>query len=297
LACDAAINFWTGDLVVEGGPADDEIRVWFDADPDNGNVVSIAVDCNDEPATQYFWPEDVTGGIYIRGNGGSDIVLVDPSVTDCVFIQGGAGHDILSGGAGHDTIEGGDGADVLRGNGGNDNLRGGAGNDRLDGGAGADVFDGGLDTDTADYSLRIDNLTIDLDNVADDGAAGEADNVKGTVENVWGGRGDDVIIGSAFANELKGNYGNDRLYGGSGRDNLYGGNGDDRIFGEIGDDRCFGGSGKDFINGGSGRDYLFGETGADTFYARDNEWDRVDGGPDNDLATVDAALDAVLSVP
>jgi Ca2+-binding RTX toxin-like protein len=295
LACDASIDLFSRALVVEGSPDAETIEVWYDVD--RGNVVSIAVDCSNAPQTEYFWPDDVTGGIYVRGNGGNDAVHVDSSVTDGVFIQGGDGDDTLSGGAGDDTIEGGNGADVLFGNGGKDTLQGGAGNDRLDGGTGADVFDGGAGTDTADYSSRIENLSIDLDDVADDGAAGEKDNVESTVENVWGGRGDDVIIGNAFANELKGNYGNDRLYGGSGRDNLYGGNGDDRVYGEGGDDRCYGGAGNDYVHGGSGRDYLFGEAGKDTLYARDNAPDHVDGGLDSDVATIDAALDDVFSVP
>jgi Ca2+-binding RTX toxin-like protein len=296
LLCNSAIGFWTGELVVEGTAAADVIEVWYDTDPDSGDLVAIGVKCTNVD-TEYFWPEDVTGGIYIRGNGGNDTVLVDPSVTDGVTIQGGAGKDTLSGGAGGDTIEGGTEADVLLGNGGSDTLRGGSGNDRLDGGAGADVFDGGSGTDTADYSLRIENLEIDLDDRADDGAVGEADNVQSTVENVWGGRGNDLIIGNDFANELKGNYGKDRLYGRGGRDNLYGGENDDRIYGEGGDDRCYGGSGKDYIHGGSGRDYLFGEGDADTLYAKDGEWDHVDGGGGTDRATVDAALDDVFNVP
>jgi Ca2+-binding RTX toxin-like protein len=264
---------------------------------DGGDVVSIAVDCSTAPATEYFWPDDVTGGIYIRGNGASDTVHVDTSVTADVHIQGGDGNDFLTGGSGNDTIEGGNGSDVTRGGSGQDVLRGDAANDRLDGGAGADVFDGGAGTDTADYSTRAESLAIDLDNVADDGAAGEGDNVQDTVENVWGGYGDDLIIGSALANELKGNYGNDRLYGRGGRDNIYGGAGDDRIYGESGDDRCYGGDGRDYLHGGSGSDYLFGEAGKDTLYAKDGVWDSVDGGLDSDVATVDAALDLLLNVP
>ena len=79
------------------------------------------------------------------------------------------------GNAGSDTITIGSGvvgADLYGGSG-NDRLVGGAGDDVLEGGTGADDLSGGGGNDTADYFRRTDDLRIDFDGVADDGAAGE----------------------------------------------------------------------------------------------------------------------------
>ncbi|EML9903092.1 M10 family metallopeptidase [Morganella morganii] len=47
------------------------------------------------------------------------------------------------------------------------------------------------------------------------------------IENAYGGRGNDVIIGNDENNILKGNGGDDVLYGGAGQDQLWGGTGND----------------------------------------------------------------------
>jgi VCBS repeat-containing protein len=77
-----------------------------------------------------------------------------------------------------------------------------------------------------------------------------------TVE-INGGGGDDVLIGSAGANNLNGGDGNDVLYGLGGNDTLKGGNGTDYLDG---------GAGNDILTGGAGGDYLLGGSGADTFW-------------------------------
>ncbi|MGE0748254.1 MAG: M10 family metallopeptidase [Rhodospirillales bacterium] len=61
-----------------------------------------------------------------------------------------------------------------------------------------------------------------------------AENV--TIENAFGGGGDDVIAGNGAANFLAGNAGNDRLSGGDGNDTLAGGSGSDTLTGGDGDD-------------------------------------------------------------
>ena len=95
---------------------------------------------------------------------------------------------------------------------------------------------------------------------------------------VAGGLGDDLIIGSAEADVLRGDLnsrdaqvgvgqddillglgGNDRLGGKGGNDRLFGGDGDDQLWGDDGDDFLRGGLGNDTLtgddaSGGSGRD-------------------------------------------
>jgi hypothetical protein len=133
-------------------------------------------------------------------------------------LVGGAGDDALRGGAGDDTLLGEDQA-------------GGAnsGNDTLDGGPGNDTLRGGDGIDTATYAGRTTQVTVTLDDRADDGSAGERDNVRSDVENAIAGASDDTLVGSATANVLTGGPGNDRLTGAGGADTLVGGSGDDVI--------------------------------------------------------------------
>ncbi|MEO8245274.1 MAG: calcium-binding protein [bacterium] len=56
------------------------------------------------------------------------------------------------------------------------------------------------------------------------------------IENVFGGRHNDNITGSASANVLNGNSGNDVLFGGGGKDTLIGGDGVDKMTGGGGND-------------------------------------------------------------
>ena len=169
------------------------------------------------------------GNDTINGLGGNDT------------IDGGVGNDAIDGGAGNDSVNGQNGNDALTGDSGNDSLNGGAGNDRLQGETGADVFIGGSGTDTAKYSEKTKGLTLDIDNRADDGIAGEKDNIKTDVENITAGSGNDTITGSSAANTISGGSGNDNIYGGSGNDNIYGGSGNDALVGNRGTDRLEGG--------------------------------------------------------
>jgi Ca2+-binding RTX toxin-like protein len=170
----------------------------------------------------------------------------------------------VSGGAGNDSIDGGAGDDALAGEDGNDNLKGGDGRDVLLGGAGADQLSGGGGEDTADYATSTVDLSISLDNAANDGAAGEGDNVRSDVENVTTGSGNDVVTGSAADNVLVSGDGDDTVNGGGGDDVIHGGFGIDRTFGQDGDDFFTSRSGNsegtdpadaDLIDGGGGFDY------------------------------------------
>ena len=124
----------------------------------------------------------------MRGMGGNDTLI------------SGYADDVLDGGGGDDLLDGQTyffGNKLLLGGAGNDTLLGGDGNDTLDGGLGADLMKGGTGNDTADYSSRTANLTIGIGTLADDGEAGEHDNVYNDVENVEGGAGNYFIRGSA----------------------------------------------------------------------------------------------------
>jgi uncharacterized delta-60 repeat protein len=168
--------------------------------------------------------------VEVRGLAGDDL-LRGLSFSDVpVLFDGGDGNDLLLGGSGAERLLGGRGNDRLSGGPGDDVLEGGDGNDVLNGDAGADVFIGGLGNDTADYGDRTDPLTVTIGSgTADDGAAGERDDVRAGVENVSGGANNDTLVGDGVNNILRGNRGNDLLNGGPGADRMFGDAGDDTI--------------------------------------------------------------------
>jgi serralysin len=114
------------------------------------------------------------------------------------------------------------------------------GDDTLDGGPGADWMSGwtGFDTVTyADYTVPV---TVTIDGVANDGAAGEGDNVLTNVERVFGGHGKDKLTGNDATNFLFGGGDNDSLFGLGGTDVLNGEAGTDTVDGGADIDMCLG---------------------------------------------------------
>jgi Ca2+-binding RTX toxin-like protein len=146
-------------------------------------------------------------------------------------IRGGEGADLLYGGPARDFLDGEGGDDQLFGRGGRDFPIGRGGDDRLDGGPGRDDFHGGSGIDTADYSARTAPVRVSLLVAGQDGESGEDDYIQADVENIRGGSGDDVLIGSDGGNTLEGNWGIDWLDGAGGNDRLDGGGGGDTLIG------------------------------------------------------------------
>jgi Ca2+-binding RTX toxin-like protein len=139
----------------------------------------------------------------------------------------------------------------------------------LDLGDGEDFGAGIVATDTLDYAGTTEAVTVNL-------ATGTATGFTSiaSVENVFGGSGNDALTGDAGYNVLGGGAGLDTLIGGDGFDQLYGGDGadsldggagDDGLEGGIGDDTLTGGAGDDGLEGGIGFDTLTGGTGLDRF--------------------------------
>ncbi len=181
-------------------------------------------------------------------------------------MAGSDGADSVAGGDGNDTLTGDAGADHLDGGAGNDALGGGNDDDVLVGGPGADRISGDNGRDTADYAARTAPLTITLDGQANDGEAGEADNVA--VETVIGGSGADKLTGGAGDEQLFGEGGNDQLHGGDGADTLVGGDGNDKLWGDGGLDGMDGGAGNDQLDGRDGLvEYLRCGAGKDEAWA------------------------------
>ena len=145
------------------------------------------------------------------------------------MVLGGGGGDLLQGKAGSDRLDGGPGNDRAFGGAGADDVRGGSGNDVLGGGLGPDGMSGGSGRDIVVYGQRGVPVVVTIGAGANDGVAGERDNVKADVESVQGGRGNDVLTGNNRANRLFGGGGNDRVLGKGGSDVLIGAGDDDRL--------------------------------------------------------------------
>lgn len=222
-----------------------------------------------------------------------------------LLVLGGSGNDVITGGGGADTLSGGAGADKLTGGGGNDTasyataagavtvhlannanntgeaagdilitienltgsgfadtLVGNSGANVLDGGLGADILDGGAGNDTASYSASASAVNVDLTNNTNNAGGTAAGDTFIGIENV---------LGSGFADDLRGDGGNNVLDGAKGSDTLNG---------EAGNDILFGQSGDDVLTAGSGNDQLFGGDGDDTFNLAENltATDKIDGG-------------------
>jgi len=218
-----------------------------------------------------------TGANIMRTNGGNDTLNGDAGDD---ILEGGSGGDALNGGAGEDTADysgssagvnvdvttgtasGGHAAgdsfssiENLIGSAHNDVLRvandvdAGAGNDRVimgDAGIDGDVYQGGTGTDTFDASVYSwgTEVTIDLAGGSWSYFAG-SEAVLG-FDNIEGADGvGEILIGTAAANVINANGGDDTVDGGAGDDTLQGGSGDDTLQG---------GSGGDALNGGTGFD-------------------------------------------
>ena len=186
----------------------------------------------------------------------------------------GASNESDNIGATIEDIHGGSGDDALTGNA-SDNI--------LNGWTGADVLTGlGGAQDVASWEGRGADLVLTLDGASNDGdptlnaGAGEGDRIALTIENIWGGRGDDDITGSSFffnmsggstgLNELRGGWGDDDLEGMGNNDVLYGNGFTELVL--TSDD--------DSLDGGDGNDRLLGDTRNTVFL--DPEPDDLIGG-------------------
>lgn len=267
--------------------------------------------------------ENLTGGSGNDTLKGSDAVNTLTGGGGDDSLDGGGANDTLSGGSGNDNLGGAGGDDTLAGEAGNDSLDGGTGNDSLDGGAdgdtlvgglGADSLAGGDGTDVADYSSALVQVTVNPNGTADDGAAGEGDNVAADVEGAVGGIDDDLLIGNGGNGSLNGGPGDDTLDGGAGSDSMIGGAGVDtatyagrtaavtvtldglandgvagegdnvdaeKVVGGSANDKLTGDAAANILDGGPGNDLISGGPGADLIH----------GGPGNDSLSGDAGRD------
>lgn len=227
---------------------------------DTGDLGDSVIVLDEGAVARGFEVDAGAGGDTVNGSSGSD------------FFKGGPGRDVLTAHGGGDVLDGGDGLD---------DLAGGAGDDRLTGGQDSDLLEGGDGTDTVSWWQETLPVTVTLDDVRNDGVAGE-DHVR-DAERVEGGSGDDVLVAGTTGAFLIGNAGDDAITGSPGEDVLLGADGADRIAAGAGDDIVIGMGGADVIAGEDGADELHGFDGADA----------LDGGAGDDRLEGSAGDDAL----
>jgi Ca2+-binding RTX toxin-like protein len=152
------------------------------------------------------------------------------------------------------------------------------------------VFDDNLDNTIVTSRDVAGNILVNGGAVS---IAGGRPTVANTSEiQVFGTGGNDTIKldetnGALPGAQLFGGAGNDTLIGGSGTDQLFGGAGNDTLIGGAGNDLLFGGAGDDVLTGGTGSDQVFGEAGNDTMIWNPGDGtDLFEGGDGNDTALV-----------
>ena len=200
----------------EGWTHDDTIKYMLEHADDLGYETRVA-----EDGTAYLVKPDGTV-LDMDGSEATDVGLGSLTGRD-------GGDDIITGSSASDIIYGQEGDDIIYGGSGHDTLYGGTGNDLLVG----DDKPGDLDDVTVE-SIKTLFETKELD---------------AFIESVEG----------------KDSNGNDQLFGGVGNDVLLGMGGDDYLDGGAGEDAIFGGAGNDIIvydkadylvSGGSGIDFM-----------------------------------------
>ncbi len=202
-----------------------------------------------------------------QANDGRPGVDADDIGDDVEVLQGSQFADALSGSVAATS-------ERFVGLGGDDTLNGGFGNDIVETGGqadGADRIDGGVGVDTIDFRARTRAVTVTVDaGGADDGEAGERDEVRDT-EQLLTGAGDDTLAGSPVI---------------STGSTFVSGAGVDRITGT---------AGPDGLTPGAGRDTVDARGGADVVRARDGEADTIACGSEIDTLQADAGLDGLTS--
>lgn len=206
-----------GDDILNGGDGDDTLIGGAAA---NGSFNQLNGD-NGSDTTSYasqsaaIYADLNTGGGHIGG------VLTD-LFTSIENLTGGSGNDTLVGNGLSNRLVGGAGDDLLFGNDGNDFFVGGS--------HVASSFNqlwGGNGIDTADYSAETGKVFVDLRAPAghiDSGGGYVLNDLMNSIENVIGGSGDDILVGTDVdANVLNGGAGTDLLFGFDGNDTLIGG--------------------------------------------------------------------------
>ncbi len=225
---------------------------------------------------------DIDGDVLISGEFSSKFYSIENTTFENIYLitkdgftlMGNELDNEIQSGDGADSISAGEGDDQIGSGAGNDTVYAGLGDDLIIGGDGKgyDKYYGGEGSDTVKYTSAIWGITVNLTrgtaashiNPAQrtnrDAASIGSDKLY-EIENVIAGDFNDVLSGNRFANDIKGEDGDDRIDGKAGNDTLYGGSGNDVLIGGIGNDTLTGGQGDDTYDIDSLSDVIFEAAG------------------------------------
>lgn len=158
----------------------------------------------------------------VLGLAGDDTLQVSGANS---VVGGGAGDDTIQVLSGNATIDAGSGDDRVTGSAGDDVIDTGSGNDYVVASAGNDVYTGGSGFDTLDFSHAKSGLDIDISKGI---ATGTGVNTSFD--------GFEKVIGTSFADTIKGSSGDDVIDGGRGNDTIRSMAGADTLTGGEGHD-------------------------------------------------------------
>ncbi len=255
------------DLITAEMSAELDINAGFGADDvtvTTGSALQVFAGPGDDVVTAI----DVRGSFIFGGTGNDMLEVTGGSAHN---LRGDGGDDQLHGGAADDFMQGGDGNDEIRGGDGADRLFGNDGADQVYGEAGADVINGGIGKDALYGGWGDDNITGGLGDDEIYGSIGN-DELFGSIgrDTIYGGPGLDLLAATIAPSNYPtletaplADVGGSRLFGGPGNDSLVGSNRWDRMQGGPGNDSLYGFEGRDFLRGGSGNDSLVGGGGID----------------------------------
>jgi Ca2+-binding RTX toxin-like protein len=333
-----------GNDVLRGGDGADTLRgdagndtleggnntLWFDIDladyqfVGNGitvNLVTGVADAGSDGMDTLVGMEGAFGGA------GNDLLVGDDGYLN--FFRGGLGDDTIQAGDGYDIIDyqfgsptGGVTVDLAAGTAtggaGNDQLTGiesvwgtafadlligGAGDENFRGNAGNDTLRGGGGQDSADYGGASGGVSVDLQAGSSSGPDGN--DVLESIEEVFGSAHADLLLGDAGDNGFRGGLGNDTIDGRSGTDTVSytiargavtvnlaqgtatGADGNDalagieNVLGGLFDDLLVGDAGANWLRGD---DSAFGGAGDDTLSGGGGD-DTLEGAGGTDTAT------------
>jgi Ca2+-binding RTX toxin-like protein len=239
------IDGGAGTNTLVGGAGNDLLRAGSGADTFVGGAGSDTV--------SYFATANAVTVDLEAGTGGGGYAQGD-SFGGVENVSGSDGGDSLTGNGDANLLAGYVGNDTLVGGTGDDRLDGGVGDDVLRGGAGADQLVGGAGRDTISYSGSTDAITVDLGAGTASGGEADGDTLSG-IEGVEGGQSADTLTSAAdfvFNTSttpltITGTpVGHDVLFGGAGNDTIIGDSDNDKLQGGLGndtfiyDDRNFG---------------------------------------------------------
>jgi Ca2+-binding RTX toxin-like protein len=257
------LNGGIGNDTMIGGDGNDFFIIDADVDTGIDTITETAIGGID---TLYFGYSTAAININLGATATQSIaagILLTLPIATIENASGGAGNDTITGNNSDNNLSGNVGNDRLSSGEGHDTLAGGVGNDNLNGGNGNDTYiidadlDIGTDTinettiggvDTIDFRTSTVAVKVDL-------SATTTQTIRTGVqltapvislENAYGGVGNDTIAGNNLNNTILGSIGNDNLSGGAGHDWINGGEGHDLLIGGIGNDTLIGGVGDDY---------------------------------------------------